>query len=651
MSNSESAALLAAVLAAPDDDAPRLIFADWLDEHGRPDRAAFIRLQIEFSRLPAFDPHREVVARQADRLFDRHGSDWVAELPQLGGISWTDFDRGFPRAVSAKTLTVFERAAPRIWEVAPIDTLEINGPDARTRLRSNRTYPLLRRLRVRHLGLIGDRAEEFFHSELLDPIESLDVTGLGLGNEGVAALIRGGRFGRLRELVLDKNSIGSAALEALARVHGLRRLTRLSIRGEGGFLDDDDPIIRGGGLEALARSHVFSSLESLDLSGNDLDDEAVSLIVQSTHLVNLRELNLANNDLSGAALEVLEEDGWEVRFESLDLSRNPIGDRGARRLAESEVCNELVRLTLDHCDLGPDGAEALAAADWFPALRSLSLNENAIGPGIRAIAKTGASLAELRLRNNDLASAGARALSGSPAMAGLEILDVSSNGLGSAGVRTIGTSPHIRKLAVLDVASNGMPREAGLVEPAAAALATLARTLIWLRLDWNHLDAPGIVGLIDGVEWSELTELDLRHCGINRAALAYMARDGQLPSLTRVSLRGNLVDANTLGDMLRAPFASGLSHLDLSNNRLASDGLRLIAAGKLPRLRWLSVAGNNIRAGGFTALVRSESLPRLTTVRYTGNLTAEGAHQLSERFPGTEDWPEPSAVFDDEVPF
>lgn len=35
-----------AVIAHPDDDAPRLIMADWLDEQGQCERAEFIRLQI-----------------------------------------------------------------------------------------------------------------------------------------------------------------------------------------------------------------------------------------------------------------------------------------------------------------------------------------------------------------------------------------------------------------------------------------------------------------------------------------------------------------------------------------------------------------------------------------------------------------------------
>lgn len=37
---SEEAAFVRAIVAAPHDAAPRLVFADWLDDHGQPERAA-----------------------------------------------------------------------------------------------------------------------------------------------------------------------------------------------------------------------------------------------------------------------------------------------------------------------------------------------------------------------------------------------------------------------------------------------------------------------------------------------------------------------------------------------------------------------------------------------------------------------------------
>ena len=42
--------LLQAILDEPEDDAPRLIYADWLEDNGEADRAEFIRLQIELAR-------------------------------------------------------------------------------------------------------------------------------------------------------------------------------------------------------------------------------------------------------------------------------------------------------------------------------------------------------------------------------------------------------------------------------------------------------------------------------------------------------------------------------------------------------------------------------------------------------------------------
>src|SRR5438132_6587278 len=57
---SDRDALLAAIRQSPDDDAPRLVYADWLDEHADSDRAEFVRLQVEI------DPYR-----RADADLDR----------------------------------------------------------------------------------------------------------------------------------------------------------------------------------------------------------------------------------------------------------------------------------------------------------------------------------------------------------------------------------------------------------------------------------------------------------------------------------------------------------------------------------------------------------------------------------------------------
>src|SRR6476661_7167875 len=60
----DAQALLSTIAAPPDADLPRLIYADWLEEHGQLDRARLIRVQIELARLP--DNEGEPTALQVE---------------------------------------------------------------------------------------------------------------------------------------------------------------------------------------------------------------------------------------------------------------------------------------------------------------------------------------------------------------------------------------------------------------------------------------------------------------------------------------------------------------------------------------------------------------------------------------------------------
>ena len=65
---SDRAAFLQAIIAAPEDDGLRLVYADWLDEQGSEAdsaRAQFIRLQIEASRLSANEERLFTLADEA----------------------------------------------------------------------------------------------------------------------------------------------------------------------------------------------------------------------------------------------------------------------------------------------------------------------------------------------------------------------------------------------------------------------------------------------------------------------------------------------------------------------------------------------------------------------------------------------------------
>jgi uncharacterized protein (TIGR02996 family) len=52
----DRAALLAAVCAAPEDDLPRLAYADWCEDNGEAERAELIRVQLEIANLGGLVP-------------------------------------------------------------------------------------------------------------------------------------------------------------------------------------------------------------------------------------------------------------------------------------------------------------------------------------------------------------------------------------------------------------------------------------------------------------------------------------------------------------------------------------------------------------------------------------------------------------------
>src|SRR5689334_2391543 len=92
-------AFLQAILEAPEDDTPRLIYADWLEDHGEPERAEFIRVQIELARLSPHDRRRLVLGRREQELLQSHAARWLPSLPPWAfAASW---HRGFVAGIGA----------------------------------------------------------------------------------------------------------------------------------------------------------------------------------------------------------------------------------------------------------------------------------------------------------------------------------------------------------------------------------------------------------------------------------------------------------------------------------------------------------------------------------------------------------------------
>lgn len=75
----EEDAFLRAILEEPDDEANRLIYADWLEERGDP-LGEFLRVQSALTTTPLCDERRPGLLARAGELLTGHGDKWAGRL-------------------------------------------------------------------------------------------------------------------------------------------------------------------------------------------------------------------------------------------------------------------------------------------------------------------------------------------------------------------------------------------------------------------------------------------------------------------------------------------------------------------------------------------------------------------------------------------
>lgn len=239
-------ALLAAIVANPDDDELRLVYADALERRGDP-RGELIQLQCRLASGTAADA--PAAAARVTELLALHGSDWLAPLAIVPNAGF-DFARGFVESLSGH-FPVATVAAEELLERAPLLSrlaLTIHGQRERGELAKPRSTALLARarqltIRGRHAGNTRDARGPIADLRQLAAIPFVQLRQLRL--ESLRT--------RPDELVALLQSPALAALESLALV--LR-------------MPPDE-------VRAVAPAIASLPLRSLDLSGNRFDGAAL----------------------------------------------------------------------------------------------------------------------------------------------------------------------------------------------------------------------------------------------------------------------------------------------------------------------------------------------------------------------------------------
>ncbi|WP_439631319.1 TIGR02996 domain-containing protein [Gemmata sp.] len=370
---SDGVALRRAVLAEPDEDLPRLAFADWLDENGRAARAELVRAQIEVARAEPFAPAARAAAARAGELLDAHGTEWrgdfraavqeslgddeavhvsgtlAAPLPGVVRVQ-VQFERGFIGHVALQS-DVFVRVADAVFEAEPVQSLRIERtpglPDAWESLEP--VFEVGHLARVRRLEFAP--RTEFVHDEYVAILGAAHLGGLTdlvirecpVQPPWVVDLLRGGALPALRGLALvDNPHLGSALTAGLAAANH-RDLRRLDASGVVLSADQLRNVLTSRCLRRVAELrlgcasrpgspgplfHVnpgwvlpLDHLVVLDLNGQRLGNSNVGEILRQPAAAALRCLGLARNDLDAGVVRAFVE-SKHLNLNHLDVRGN-----------------------------------------------------------------------------------------------------------------------------------------------------------------------------------------------------------------------------------------------------------------------------------------------------------------------------------------
>ncbi len=468
--------LLRAVCEEPDDDALRLVYADWLSENGQEARADLIRTQIAAERLPEYAPARMDLEARAYRLVSEHGAAWRADGASTRVMG--PFRRGF-QEWGITTPPQWREIGAGVQARHPVRWLHLYGWGTQAADLAGCTGLA----RLAGLYLVGLPGDEATLAGLLALPELAGLRGCWMedyqgprGNEPARVFAAATHLTGLRELSLGRGQVGPRAVAALARARHLRGLRRLALYTP--LSDAEEAAIR------LAGSGVLENIEELRL-GQGLGDNGVTALVGALPASAWR-LWLPNSDLgplglraltsrSGLALRALHLNGSRLKaadfrrllgcemlsgLRFLDLTYCPRAEGLVPALARSPVMRTLTHLRYDGMPRNAsrefDPSDAVAALASAPPgeLRELHL------PGCRLDDDDARTLAEwpglakltvLGLGINSLRDAGVAALAGSPYLSNLVRLDIGLNPFGDEGARALLDSPHLGRLTTVNL--------------------------------------------------------------------------------------------------------------------------------------------------------------------------------------------------------
>lgn len=315
-----------AIAQAPDDDLPRLILADWLEEQGRSIEAEFIRVQLTSARLEQLsraeqERHVTIYRRQNELLEQQQYL--LRHIPEpLRREGYFEFHRGLLWSITAPLRLLLPWAA-ELQQLIPLPQIDLQDTVAAVRrtigCAAAPTPGQPEHPRGREAG--ESSATDF--RELAAVLHALrtTVTHRWVVPPGGGRVLR--RSGPESGLAEESHEGGEAGPLRAEAIPAFPRLEVLDLSGA--ELGD-------GNLRELFRAaDRFPRLHSLDISANDVEDGTVAALLQTPWPRQLRRLILGGNLLTDRTARLLTEQWPENSpLEDLNLRFTAIGHEGRR---------------------------------------------------------------------------------------------------------------------------------------------------------------------------------------------------------------------------------------------------------------------------------------------------------------------------------
>ncbi len=470
---SDEAALLKAIIADADEDTPRLVYADWLDEHEAPIQAEFVRTQCRLAAGSAADP-------DYPDLLERH-AELVAQFGVAVKLTAPDLPPGFARLSHVEDpVGRFRRGfldtASGAWSEGPYWNRTSPTDEQIERLCAG-LAPLAATTTARNL--VFDMVTPDLLARVLVAPGAAALTGLALapaeyGADAGDALVRA-LAGAKAVANLERLGLTSATVAGLRALDGARpgRLRTLHLRNFRGLARDVPALAQAGWFRGLR--HVTAGavrplqeallaafarlphLESLDLQfdipstykalGTAGGFPALARLSCTTagfavpHLARGKFPRLAElvaRSPPADTFPLLLAAKWFPQVRVLDVSDGGLTDANVVALSKSAAAPHLRILRVGRNRFAKGGLLALADGARFPSLTTLDARAGYTQARPETLARFAAELRlphlrHLHLDNWPLGPAGAKALAANPTLANLTRLSVNRCGLGERG--------------------------------------------------------------------------------------------------------------------------------------------------------------------------------------------------------------------------